>query len=339
MKGKIYQRAENRFFIKIDGLVISRDDQNEMLDTRDRAERMLSAVRYLKDNHLFDKSKYTRDKKHKRFEDAFKSWANTKHGSYKESIDSIYRTHFQYLKGMYVEDIHTLHITQLEDTIRGSKSYSSIMKILRAFIKRYWYLHDLKQILPKFEKIPDSAHREGWLTEEEQELVLQKLPKHYLPIMKFCMQYGCRPCEAVALDWKDVSTNTVTMRHTKTGKVTVLPLIPEVIPQRQALSGVVFTDRKGNQFHRYNMTSVWNQAVKKAGIKKVCLYEGTRHSFASQRASSGMSLFLIGKVLGHSKPNITERYAKASQESLEKVINIKRKKTGNTVSDEPENNG
>ena len=341
MQGKIYHRADNRYFIKIMGLVISRDDQGELLDTKDRAERMLNAIRYKIDNHQFDAKKYGKGSKHRRFEDAFKDWADTKHGTYKDSIESISRNHFQYLKGMYVEDIRTHHITQLEEKIKNSRSYSSIMKVLRAFIRRYWRQYDLTQPAPKFDKIADSAPRQGWLTEAEQELVLQHLPKHYLPIMRFTMQYGCRPCEARNLSWQDIDTknSTVTIRHTKTGKVSVLPIIEGMIPQRSGISGLVFPDRKGKAFCRGVITVAWNRAVKKAGVRKVCMYEGTRHSFASQRASAGISLFLIGKVLGHSKPAITERYAKPSQSSLADVINIGCKKVDKTISDEQKNKG
>lgn len=44
-----------------------------------------------------------------------------------------------------------------------------------------------------------------------------------------------------------------------------------------------------------------------------------RHSFASFAAADGASLFLIGKVLGHSHASTTERYAHLSDDPVRAV--------------------
>ena len=52
-----------------------------------------------------------------------------------------------------------------------------------------------------------------------------------------------------------------------------------------------------------------------AGLENVRLHD-LRHSFASVAAAGGMSLPLIGALLGHSQPATTARYAHLSSDPL-----------------------
>jgi site-specific recombinase XerC len=67
--------------------------------------------------------------------------------------------------------------------------------------------------------------------------------------------------------------------------------------------------------------SVWYQftvVLKRAGIKNARPYD-LRHSFASTAAASGQSLLTIGKLLGHSDPRTTQRYAHLCSDYLREV--------------------
>ena len=52
----------------------------------------------------------------------------------------------------------------------------------------------------------------------------------------------------------------------------------------------------------------WRSICKAAGITGLRIHD-LRHSFASQLASGGASLPLIGALLGHSNPSTTARYS------------------------------
>lgn len=52
----------------------------------------------------------------------------------------------------------------------------------------------------------------------------------------------------------------------------------------------------------------WTDIQKRAGLQGVRIHD-LRHTFASLLASGGMSLPMIGKLLGHSSPRTTQRYA------------------------------
>ena len=57
-----------------------------------------------------------------------------------------------------------------------------------------------------------------------------------------------------------------------------------------------------------NLEKPWRVIRRMAGLDDVRLHD-LRHAFASVAASSGMGLPIIGKMLGHSQPATTARYA------------------------------
>ena len=60
--------------------------------------------------------------------------------------------------------------------------------------------------------------------------------------------------------------------------------------------------------HLVNIEKPWRRIRKAAKLDDVRLHD-LRHSFASVAASGGQSLIVIGKLLGHSQPATTARYA------------------------------
>lgn len=60
--------------------------------------------------------------------------------------------------------------------------------------------------------------------------------------------------------------------------------------------------------HLINLKKHWQALRKSAGIPDVRLHD-LRHSYASVLVSSGLSLPIIGQMLGHSSPQTTNRYA------------------------------
>ncbi len=57
-----------------------------------------------------------------------------------------------------------------------------------------------------------------------------------------------------------------------------------------------------------NLEKPWQRIRARAGLDDVRLHD-LRHSFASIGAAGGLSLPMIGKLLGHTQAATTERYA------------------------------
>jgi integrase len=60
--------------------------------------------------------------------------------------------------------------------------------------------------------------------------------------------------------------------------------------------------------HRLDLDDAWGVLRKTANIPDVRLHD-LRHTFASVLASSGLSLPIIGQLLGHTTAQTTHRYA------------------------------
>jgi site-specific recombinase XerD len=56
------------------------------------------------------------------------------------------------------------------------------------------------------------------------------------------------------------------------------------------------------------------------------LYGGTRHSKASQLANYGISLWLVGELLGHSEKKTTEKYAHSNLDALRIALSDKKER-------------
>jgi integrase len=59
----------------------------------------------------------------------------------------------------------------------------------------------------------------------------------------------------------------------------------------------------------------WEAVTRRAGLSGARIYD-LRHSFASIGAGGGLSLQIIGKLLGHTVARTTERYAHLSDDPL-----------------------
>ena len=70
----------------------------------------------------------------------------------------------------------------------------------------------------------------------------------------------------------------------------------------------------------FNVWKPWHQLRSLAGLLDVRLHD-LRHSFASVGAASGMSLNIIGGLLGHSQAQTTMRYAHLANDPLKAAAN------------------
>ncbi len=131
--------------------------------------------------------------------------------------------------------------------------------------------------------------------------------------IRFLLLTGWREREALDLKWNeiDLARGTATLPDTKTGKsVRVMGN-----PARLLLSGLprfegsqyVFPGRV-NGHPLIEINRVWYAVRHTAKLDDVRLHD-LRHSFASVSASSGGSLLIIGKLLGHRESATTAKYA------------------------------
>lgn len=148
------------------------------------------------------------------------------------------------------------------------------------------------------------------LLEEEQEK--KELPS-VIHALRLLLLTGCRLNEILSLRWDEVSfeRNCLNLSDSKTGNRTVY-LSPQALDLLKSISReqdnpYVITGKK-KQSHLINLQKPWRRIRKKAELNNVRIHD-LRHTFASIAAENGLSLPIIGALLGHKQTQTTARYA------------------------------
>ena len=131
---------------------------------------------------------------------------------------------------------------------------------------------------------------------------------------------GARLGEILSLRWEyvDLEGGKITLPDSKTGKKIIFLSAPalEVLATLTRIKKnphVIVGHIKGA--HMVNIQKPWGRIRKAAKLPDLRLHD-LRHSFASIAVTGGLSLPMIGKLLGHSKTSTTERYAHLADDPI-----------------------
>jgi integrase len=136
---------------------------------------------------------------------------------------------------------------------------------------------------------------------------------YYAVAIKLLVFTGARLGEVLGLRWQwiDFERGEARLPDSKTGAKTIhlpppaLAVLAE-LPRVEGNPHVIIGGVQGAAL--VNLEKPWRAIRKKAGLEDVRLHD-LRHAFASVAAASGMGLPIIGKMLGHSQAQTTQRYA------------------------------
>jgi integrase len=307
-------------------------------------ERLLEHINAQIDSHEFDPSDWRKDKPFM-FERAVETWIKLKMVS-RETLDSRERIAKKYLipffGGRDIRDIRRIHIDEFLTSLKAQgcsdKYCYNILAELKACIR---FHADSIPRLPTFPTVEFQEKPIRWLTQDQQDKVFEFIPDQDKPIFIFQRYTGCRPNEARGLLRENVhrdkgiiviatvlDSHGVLREKTKTKRIRVLPIIPEIEEclKPREVSKFVFT-KKGLPYIKRTHEKIWHSANLKAhkvyGVPIVSMYPGTKHSFGMQRLNQGFSKDLLQTVFGHTDKKTTERYAKYLTETLSEVMSGK----------------
>ena len=161
--------------------------------------------------------------------------------------------------------------------------------------------------------------RERFLNREELRRLGEALrvEEEFAPSAVACIRLllltGCRLGEIQTLKWSylDLDTCLAFLPDSKTGRKTlylgsVAVKLLRTIPRQRGNPYVVTGDVEGQ--HLTDMQKPWRRIRRLAELPDVRIHD-LRHTFASSGVALGQGLPIIGKLLGHSQPQTTARYA------------------------------
>ena len=134
---------------------------------------------------------------------------------------------------------------------------------------------------------------------------------------------GARKGEILGLQWAwiDFERSCLRLPDSKTG-AKVVPLgsaATEVLRSVPRTNGNPYVIQGSqNNGHFVGLQKVWKKIREDAGLPKLRLHD-LRHHFISTGASSGESLYILGKVAGHKQASTTQRYAHLADDPIRLV--------------------
>lgn len=277
------------------------------------------------------------------YELEFKSYANKWLGNQKHYAPSVIRDVRRYIRFasdfFNRKDIREIRKGDIEDFLNylperlSPKTKSNALGVIHKLFRDAFDREEILRV-PGFPNIPVPEPEIKWVNREWQDKIIAAIDPRDRPIFIFLRTYGARPGEARALQWDcvDFEKGIISIKRTFSGsqlrevtknkKIRYLPFTAEIerlLKSIRGVGGFVFRNRQGRPYTA-DISRIWNEARDGVGAPRVTLYQGTRHSLGCQKLSEGHNIEHLRELYGHSRVDMTQRYAKASAESLRRLL-------------------
>jgi len=222
------------------------------------------------------------------------------------------------------QDVAQFHHSRRATPIEANRTLA-LLSVLFNFAERIGERPDSSNPCRHIERFPQ-RRRERFLSADElgrlgNELAAYRGSPYHVATIKLLVFTGARLGEVLGLRWEwiDFERGEARLPDSKTGAKT-LHLPP---PALEVLAGLprvegephVLGARRGTTF----IEAPWRRIRKAAGLDDVRLHD-LRHAFASVAASAGMGLPIIGKMLGHTQAQTTQRYAHLASDPVKAAV-------------------
>lgn len=158
--------------------------------------------------------------------------------------------------------------------------------------------------------------RERYLSQKEVRRLLhcldnspQSMGAAFIKLLLFT---GARKSEILKAAWEqvDLSSRILTVPLSKSGKARHIALSEEAVSVIKSLPRTNKWLFPGTNPHKPMACPyyLWGKIKKNCGLTDIRIHD-LRHSYASFMVNNGCSLYEVQKVLGHSDPRMTQRYA------------------------------
>jgi integrase/recombinase XerD len=264
----------------------------------------------------------------------FKRWLMQKR--YSESTVKTYVgsiiVFLNYHKDKNIEELNSIDWENfnLEYIIKNKYSASYQNQVCNAI--KLFFSKEFGLYLP-IEKI-DRPRREHLLpnvlsTEEVKKILSSCINLKHRAMLSLIYSAGLRRSELINIKLTDIDSSRMTLhiRQSKGKKDRVLPLSVKILELlREYFKAYkpreyLFEGQTGGMYGKRSIQLVFNNALKKSGIKKHASLHTLRHSNATHLLEAGTDLRYIQELLGHKSSKTTEIYTHVSQTKLQNIRN------------------
>jgi integrase len=243
-----------------------------------------------------------------------------------------------------IDTITADNLQAIIDKAISSGKKPATARLLKAFVRqvlnfakdRELYAKDNvaeKINIPKFDN-----RRTRFLSIEEAQKLLNVLKERNIQVHDmavFSMYSGARQGEVFSLCWENINFKTkfITLFDTKNNnKTRHVPLTEETEKLLKDLHkkdsrGLVFKTEARERFK--NLPKVFLSAIDDLGLnnnvkdaRQKVVFHTLRHTYASWLVMSGVDLYTVQKLMGHSTISMTERYSHLAPDHLKKAVKM-----------------
>lgn len=322
-----------------------RDRHNNPFDSFLAAKRTLDAIRQEIDEHRFDSTRWTPDRRKEMVLSKISDpWLdhldrNLSRGYATQQRHFIFSHIIPALGDVDVRDIRGLDIELLQGKLIEKKfsrnTVRNILTTLRTLL-RWLQAKDVILKTPSFPPLsPVPREVVGWIEPETQLVILEQIRPDVRLLVETMMASGARPGEAVALKVRDLRDGELRIeralnqqrevKKTKTAAVSSHVIAGDLYrrlvehARGKLPEAWLFVNAAGRPYPATQVSWLWRQAAIKAKVD-VCLYVASRHSRVSQlrqelerRVSEELR-----KELAHTTSKVTLKHYVRDERELKK---------------------
>jgi len=155
----------------------------------------------------------------------------------------------------------------------------------------------------------------------------ENIDKYAAAAIRLLILTGARVGEILHLEWDhvDLERGLLFLSDSKTGRKTIVlnSAAMEILSSLQAekIKGRFVIVGAAPDKPRVDLKRPWAAVRRQAKLQEIRLHD-LRHTFASVGAGASLGLPIVGKLLGHTQPQTTARYAHLDADPLRRASNL-----------------
>lgn len=228
-------------------------------------------------------------------------------------------------------DIESILLAMKKTPYKANRLRALLSKMFS--LAKHWGWRDSNPVegIPKYQE----EKRERWLRQDELERLGKVLDSHpnqrAANIIRLLILTGARKGEVMSATWGQFdldrgvwskpahTTKQKRTEHTPLSDAATA-LLKDMLRTAQEDVPYLFAGEVEGQPIQ-DIKKFWSEVSQLANLKDVRIHD-LRHTFASHLVSSGVSLPVVGRLLGHTQPQTTQRYAHLADDPLREAANV-----------------